>query len=634
MTHQRKVQLAWGLLAAALLVGAGIVQETRPTKGDMWEILPGRAFYVNYLWIRAERLKEEGKFYDAYQQAELICKLQRHFPGVWSFHSWNMTWNISVATHTPEERWRWVYNGAKLLRDQGIPYNPRSINLYKDLGWIFLFKIGGYLDDMHWVYKRQWAVRMQDLLGAPAQGTTRDVIDAFAPLADESLLDKDPARQGAGAVQADKLAELLKEPDVKAYAKELAAAGLDVNKQPQDMLAWYNLWSLSADVSAVCIEPPKPETTQDVVRYRLMNAPDYAQPRGRLLTFVRAQILWNVYRMDPAFMLELMKEYGPLDWRLPQPHGLYWVLLGRKICKEQNLDDSDVLNTQRNAFNCLKELTWRGRLTMIDARPRRDSRDAITLEPVRVESQMQLPNVRLYQLADLRYVEPLHQAYLKNIARQVKDSKTRFEANQFRDGHINYLAGAIKGLYASHRRGEAQKYYDYIRQNYKPPGATWQYRDVRDFYIRELHEDNQPIRDLAESLVGLSIVTGYVAQAVGDRTAAVESLQLARQAYDAYQQGRQERLRLLPLQTYSVRIAIELMLNPRSLGYKLPMTDRAELYRELDDETKKLIYPNVRQYLRQACKAADLDFDKIFPAPPGFKEQDAEPLPDDMPLDQ
>jgi len=634
MTHQRKVQLAWAALAAALLVAAGIVQEARTTKGDMWEILPGRAFYVNYLWIRAERLKEEGKFYDAYQQAELICKLQRHFPGVWSFQSWNMAWNISVATHTPEERWRWVYNGARLLRDQGIPYNPRSINLYKDLGWIFLFKIGGYLDDTHWVYKRQWAVRMQDLLGAPPQGTTQDVIDAFAPLADESLLDKDPARQGAGAVQADKLAELLKDPQVKAYAGELAAAGLDMGKSPQDLLAWHNLWSLSADVSAVRIEPPRPQTTRDVVQYRLMNDPDYTQPRSRLLTFLRAQILWNVYRMDPAFMLELMKEYGPLDWRLPQPHGLYWVLLGRKICKEQNLDESDVLNTQRNAFNCLKELTWRGRLTMIDARPRRDSRDAIALEPVRVESQMQLPNVRLYQLADLRYVEPLHQAYLKNIAQQVKDSKSRFEANQFRDGHINYLASAIKGLYASHRRGEAQKYYDYIRENYNPPGDNWRYRDVGDFYINELRTDKQPIRDLAESLVGLSIMTGYVAQAVDDRATAVQSLELARKAYYAYQENRMERLRLPPLQAYSVSIAIDLMQNPRALGYNLPITDRAELYRGLDDETKKYVYPQVRQYLRLACKAADLDFDKTFPAPPGFKEQDAEPLPEVKPLNQ
>ena len=166
MTHERKVQLAWAALAAVLFVGAGLVADTRQTKGDMWEILPGRAFYVNYLWIRADKLKEEGKFYDAYQQAELICKLQRHFPGVWSFMSWNMAWNISVETHTPQERWRWVYNGVRLLRDQGIVYNPNSIQLYKDLGWIFLSKISGYLDDAHWVYKRQWALRMQDLLGA------------------------------------------------------------------------------------------------------------------------------------------------------------------------------------------------------------------------------------------------------------------------------------------------------------------------------------------------------------------------------------------------------------------------------------------------------------------------------------
>ena len=634
MTHQRKVQLAWGALAAALLVGAGFVQETRPTKGDIWEILPGRAFYVNYLWIRAERLKEEGKFYDAYQQAELICKLQRHFPGVWSFHSWNMAWNISVATHTPEERWRWVYNGARLLRDQGIPYNPRSINLYKDLGWIFMFKIGKDLDEMHWVYKRQWAVRMQDLLGAPPLGTTQDVIDAFAGLADESLLDKDPTRQGAAVIQADKLAELLKDPDVKAYAGELAAAGLDVNVHLQDLLAWHNLWNLSSDVSTVRINPPKPETTEEVVRYRLMNAPDYAQPRSRLLTFLRAQILWNVYRMDPAFMLELMKEYGPLDWRLPQPHGLYWVLLARKICKEQSLADSDVLNTQRNAFNCLKDMTWSGRFTMIDLRPRRDSRDAISLEPVSAESQMQLPNVKGYYLPDLRYIEPLHQAYLRNIDQQVKDSKTRFEINQFRDDHINYLAGAIKGLYASHRRKEAQAYYDYIRENYKPAGPNWQSRDVGDFFIKELRADDQPIRDFVRMLVGLSIRTGYVALAVDDRAAAAESFELARKAYNAYQENRIERMRLDPLRVFSERTAIDLLLNPGSLGYNLPVTDRAELYRRLDDDMKKLVYPYLRQYLplRQACKAADLDFDKIFPAPPGFKEQDAQPLPEDKPL--
>ncbi len=617
MTYRRKVQLAWGVLAAAMLVGAGFVQETRRTKSDIVEMIPFRAFIVNYLWIRTDKLKEEGKFYDAYQQAELICRLQRHFPGVWSFHSWNMAWNISVATHTPQERWRWVYNGVKLLRDRGIPLNPRSIVLYKDLGWIYLFKLGGYLDDMHWVYKRQWAMRMQDLLGSPPQGTTQEVIDAFAPLADESLLDKDPQRQGLEVIQKEKLAELLKDPEVRAYADELAAVGLKID---QNFLAAYNLWSLDAAVSAVRIRSPQPRNELDHAVYRLVNDPKFAAPRGRVLALLRAQILWNIYRMDPAFMLEVMNEYGPLDWRLPQPTGLYWLLLGRKVCGEDSLDDTDVLNTQRNAFNCLKELTWRGRLTMIDARPRADRQDAITLEPVSVESQMELPNVRLYQLADLRYVEPVHQAYLKNIAKQVKDSKTRFKVNQFRDGHINYLAGAIKGLYASHRRKEAQKYYHYIRQNYQPPGPTWQYRNVGEYVLHELRQDDQPIRDLAESQVALAMMTAYVALAKDERAIAGESLDYARKAYRAYQQGRNERTRLAPLQAFSVGVAVRLMLNPRGLGYNLPLTDRAELYRGLDDGTQLLVYPRVRSYLKQACDMEDLDFDKTFPVPVGFKE--------------
>lgn len=630
MTHRRKTQLAWAFLAAALLVGAGRVQESRRTEGDIVEMIPFRAFLVNYLWIRTDKLKEEGKFYDAYQQAELICRLQRHFPGVWSFHSWNMAWNISVATHTPEERWRWVYNGVKLLRDRGIPLNPRSISLYKDLGWIYLFKLGGYLDEMHWVYKRQWAMRMQDLLGAPPQGTTEEVIAAFKPLADESFLDKDPQRQGREVIQQDKLADLLKQPEVKTYADELARVGLGID---QNFLAAYNLWSLDAAVSAVRIKAPHPQNELDVVVYRLINDPKFAPARLRVLAFLRAQILWNVYRMDPAFMLEIMGEYGPLDWRLPQPTGLYWLLLGRKVCGNDSLDDSDVLNTQRNAFNCLKELTWRGRLTMIDARPRDQRQDAITLEPVSVESQMELPNVRLYQLADLRYVEPVHQAYLKNIAKQIVDSKTRFKVNQFRDGHINYLAGAIKGLYASYRRKEAQKYYDYIRQNYEPPGANWRYRDVGEYVLNELRMDDQPIRDLAESQVGLAMMTAYVATAKGERVIADESLAYARKAYIVYQKGRNERTRLPALRAYSVGIAVGLMQNPRALGYNLPLTDRAELYRGLDDETQRLVYPRVRIYLKQACDIEGLDFAKTFPAPKGLQEDKLPPLLPAQPIE-
>ena len=98
-----------------------------------------RGLIVDILWMRADTLKQEGKFFDAKQLAEWITTLQPRFAQVWDFHAWNMAYNISVAIPNtqPEERWRWVKNGYELLRDRAIELNPKSILLYRSLSWIF-----------------------------------------------------------------------------------------------------------------------------------------------------------------------------------------------------------------------------------------------------------------------------------------------------------------------------------------------------------------------------------------------------------------------------------------------------------------------------------------------------------------
>jgi hypothetical protein len=126
-----------------------------------------RGILTNIAFIRAETYKEQGRYYDAMQLAAWICKLQPRFPTVWEFQSWNMAWNISVTTYTPEERWNWVYNGARLIRDEGLRYNPRAINLYKQLAWIFVNKMSETADQFHQFYKRNWAWRMHLVLGSP-----------------------------------------------------------------------------------------------------------------------------------------------------------------------------------------------------------------------------------------------------------------------------------------------------------------------------------------------------------------------------------------------------------------------------------------------------------------------------------
>src|SRR6185436_15210691 len=102
-----------GVLAVNLTGMAGAAKLTytdRAEEGQTVGIALGafRGIFVNFLWIRANDMKEAGKFFDAIQLASTITKLQPRFPRVWVFHAWNMAYNISVTTQTPEERWAWV----------------------------------------------------------------------------------------------------------------------------------------------------------------------------------------------------------------------------------------------------------------------------------------------------------------------------------------------------------------------------------------------------------------------------------------------------------------------------------------------------------------------------------------------
>jgi hypothetical protein len=175
------------VLAGGLLFGARLLQPSiQQARADLGLVLnepmvnapPSLAFatvamgafrglVVDILWMRADRLKQDGKYFDARQLAEWITILQPRFARVWDFQAWNMAYNISVAMPNTQcaERWRWVRNGYELLRDRGIPLNPNDISLYRSLGWIFWHKIGDNLDDCHRYYKRQLLLEMRPLLG-------------------------------------------------------------------------------------------------------------------------------------------------------------------------------------------------------------------------------------------------------------------------------------------------------------------------------------------------------------------------------------------------------------------------------------------------------------------------------------
>jgi hypothetical protein len=615
------VQGVWLLVAAAMIAGAGMLQapldrmgmeagllpplgieKETDAKTKLLIIIPGglRAPILSALWMRADELKNQGKYFDAQQLAEFICAIDPHFTGLWSWQAFNMSYNISVGTHTLEHRWLWVYNGIKLLRDKGIPQNPQSVGLYQELAWIFFHKVGGFMDDYQMGYKERWASYMQHLLAPPPYGTTKEMIDAFRPIA-LAPLDHDPVRQAQTLIQADKLAEVLRDPDANEYARQLAQHGVAVDR---GLLDAYN-----RDSNDECIRAIQPtyarrqaqaDSPQAQALADLINAPQYAAARGKLLAFVRAQILWNQYRMDPQWMLGLMEKFGPLDWRLPWSQSIYWATYGFHQAQGtplESLDRLEALNNSRNILFGLQELTRQGRVTYEE-------------EP----NSPDTPILRLFP--DPRFVEPTQREYVQLLKRSLSERQESEQDNAYRPGHINYLSSAIGMLYLLGRIQEAEGYLQYLRDTYKMKGGEWDL-PVEGFVLAHLNVDKDVGRETAQTQIGTALQTSYLLRLKADTNGAGMLTRYAQKVYNAYQAStpNTDRLRMPPLEFIEAEALRWLILQPRAVGYNLSLTDRSQLYRMASDNVRGLIYARVAEELRRACRDEGIDFDRAFPKP-------------------
>ena len=683
MTREKLPKWIWAASAALLVAGAALFQgpidqvtgaheqlaRRRQIAREHPEyiiltIAPGglRAPLVGYLWIRAEDLKQQGRFYDAKQSADLICSLQPRFAGAWGFNAWNMAYNISVATHTPEERWNWVSNGFKLLRDKGISYNPKALNLYKELSWIFFHKIGGSTDDMHRYYKRRLAGEMQRLLAPPAYGTTEEVIAAFRPIAEAPLDKAAPARQlplpwaalvcstlagvaglailaiprlhgtagfaaaavllvsgaaifglslyaSAGTLQpgarpARAIDRLLDDPQVARYVQLLAEQDVDLG---WSLLEAYNRLSMDARLQVVRAASPKVETPRQQALFDLINTGEarFQAARDKVLAFVRAKILWNEYKMDPQWMLRLMAEYGPLDWRLAQAHSLYWATYGLHVCKGTPLDsleNIDTLNTARHLLNSMKDLTWGGRL-MYEENP----------------NEPRAPFVEAF--FDPRYVQRMRRLYdTFRLRAQAERPKSDPKDNVFRSGHVNYLINVMQMLYAMHEREMAQQIYDYIKDTYRMDTDEW-VLPLRHFLLDRQEVDGKPVRRYAMSLIGAALRAGYVFRVRGNTKAYRDSLQYAEEIW-RMSRDKAERLRLPSFEDMQIEELGNLIIRPKVVGYALSLEQRSRLYRDLHVTVRmrRVLYDAIKVYLARRCDAKGIDFDKAFPEPTGMKE--------------
>lgn len=276
-----------------------------------------RGLLADFLWLRAIRLERQSRHFELVQLYDWIGKLEPTIPEIWLLNSHNLAYNLSFAMPQREDRWLWIQRAIELLRDQGLRYNPRSHEIYLQLAWLYLHKIGGRADDFHWHYKTHLALGMQRTLG-----TLDPDLEAIA----------DPGLPRGW----DDLRR--KHPETALLAARAAALGIDLSKAYGE-LRWE-------------------EAQLDEEQRQFLTSPENQGTLRKVSAFYAAKSLREDWGLEPGRMLRLRKEYGPIDWRLADAIAFYWASKANEFAATEQERE----NTNRVFYIAFVNLFRRGRL--------------------------------------------------------------------------------------------------------------------------------------------------------------------------------------------------------------------------------------------------------------------------------
>ncbi|MCH2175934.1 MAG: hypothetical protein MK193_09425 [Lentisphaeria bacterium] len=240
---------------------------------------PIRTMVSNSLWWRAIELQDEKNYYEAIQMANWISLMQPKLAGVWNYQAWNMAWNLSATSATKKDKWKWIYNGIKLQRDKGLRYNPRNPDISLELGRIFLEKMADDVDASANYYKLRWALIMQDFFPTGERKDIIELVNAARSLEELNTIEGVPV--------------------ILAAAKEKGVDLLSWNfhkaeKRSELEQAFWGEWQSKQGFSDI-------------------------------KSFVTVKTLKDIHKLDIDKVNEIDEIYGPLDWRLPQAHCIFYV---------------------------------------------------------------------------------------------------------------------------------------------------------------------------------------------------------------------------------------------------------------------------------------------------------------------
>jgi hypothetical protein len=154
-------------------------------------------------------------------------------------------------------------------------------------------------------------------------------------------------------------------------------------------------------------------------------------------TKAKVKRLEEKFKLDPRRLKQVDETYGPLDWRLPEAHAIYWAMVG--MDKGRNKKE-DLITLRRVIYQSMQLAFQRGRLIVLKG---------ASEDQKRYDLQ---PNLDLIPHANAAYETMMEQ-----------DEQMR---DHIKTGHRNFLRDAVYFLYTHNRLSEAQQWYNYLAKQY------------------------------------------------------------------------------------------------------------------------------------------------------------------------
>ena len=225
--------------------------------------------------------------------------------------------------------------------------------------------------------------------------------------------------------------------------------------------------------------------------------------------------LSSEYHLDIDIMVAIDERYGPLDWRLPEAHAIYWAHVGLENC-------------ERGRLNFLRRAIWQ----------------SLALAFRRGKLIENFADRRLEYGPNLAIVDRVNDHF--QVVREEEEDPNYYSTID--RAHTNFLKDAVYLLFTHNRLKESAHWYQELKDRFPDdPDVT---QGLEQFAVTRIEAQmGRAYSDEMRIIIEGLLANHYYNLAIGQEDRAMGLLNLAKRTWEQYNskiRGQTERLGLLP----------------------------------------------------------------------------------------